>query len=109
MKPEIKKLWVDALRSGDYIQGRGGLRGECNDFCCLGVLCDLHAKATGRKWSHNGCHYEYLSQMAFLPNEVTEWAGLDTGRPKLPDGTLDTLNDAEMDFITIAGRVEAHL
>ena len=26
MKPEIKKLWVDALRSGEYKQGTGRLR-----------------------------------------------------------------------------------
>ena len=40
LKPEVKKLWVDALRSGDYTQGRHKL---CNNgnYCCLGVLCEL--------------------------------------------------------------------
>ena len=42
MKPEVKKEWVDALRSGDYIQAKGKL--ECRPtpstvaHCCLGVL-----------------------------------------------------------------------
>jgi hypothetical protein len=44
--------WIDALRSGDYLQGRGFLKydllGEVR-FCCLGVLWDVmkekHSKA----------------------------------------------------------------
>lgn len=59
--PEFKAKWVAALRSGDYIQGTGGLRfvprsivddmDAASDirgpsradgrFCCLGVACDL--------------------------------------------------------------------
>lgn len=43
MRPKVKKEWIAALRSGDYRQGRGQLRSEDNSFCCLGVLCNLHA------------------------------------------------------------------
>lgn len=43
MKKKIAKMWADALRSGDYKQGIGRLRNEHNHFCCLGVLCNLHA------------------------------------------------------------------
>ena len=40
MKPEIKKLWIDALRSGKYKQNFGELVGNgCH--CALGVLCEL--------------------------------------------------------------------
>lgn len=48
MKPEIKTMWIEALRSGKYEQGVGCL--ECNHYggkptyCCLGVL----AKEMGR-------------------------------------------------------------
>ena len=45
MKPEIQAEWVAALRSGEYKQGTGVLRSEANEFCCLGVLCDLAVKA----------------------------------------------------------------
>lgn len=31
--------WLDALRSGQYPQGRGQLKAP-NGFCCLGVLAD---------------------------------------------------------------------
>ena len=40
MKPELKKKWLEALKSGRYKQGQGMLRAE-DKYCCLGVLCDL--------------------------------------------------------------------
>lgn len=40
MKPEIKKLWIGALRSGQYKQGKGHLC-QNNRYCCLGVLYDV--------------------------------------------------------------------
>lgn len=40
LKPEIKKLWVDALRSGEWRQTVENL--ECEGaYCCLGVLTAL--------------------------------------------------------------------
>lgn len=44
MNPEIKALWIDALRSGDYEQCKGALR-RGDSFCCLGVLTELAVKA----------------------------------------------------------------
>lgn len=40
MNPELKAKWVEALRSGEYTQGRGWLCRE-GKYCCLGVLADL--------------------------------------------------------------------
>lgn len=43
MKPEYKKLWLENLRNGNYIQGFGYLRKktpECIQYCALGVLED---------------------------------------------------------------------
>jgi hypothetical protein len=36
----IVKQWVEALRSGQYEQGKGNLN-KNGKFCCLGVLCEL--------------------------------------------------------------------
>lgn len=36
---EIRAKWLEALRSGNYKQGKFGLR-TGDTFCCLGVLCD---------------------------------------------------------------------
>jgi hypothetical protein len=38
---DIKARWVAALRSGEYAQGRGALRNEEGENCCIGVLCDV--------------------------------------------------------------------
>ena len=34
------KIWLEALRSGDYQQGTGQLCKRGEKFCCLGVLAD---------------------------------------------------------------------
>lgn len=80
MKEEIAKRWADALDSGEYKQGHGALRTASGKFCCLGVLCDLYAKDTGRKWSdefglhdRSGIHIE--GESSYLPEKVCEWAG----------------------------------
>lgn len=44
LKPEIKTRWVEALRSGEYRQGRNVLRHQSSagvTHCCLGVLCEI--------------------------------------------------------------------
>lgn len=42
MNEDLKKRWIEALRSGDYQQYEGGLENEFKDgsmaYCCLGVL-----------------------------------------------------------------------
>lgn len=40
LKPEVKDLWITALRSGRYAQGRGKLSTPTG-YCCLGLLCEL--------------------------------------------------------------------
>jgi hypothetical protein len=73
LKPEIKQLWVDALRSGKYQQGEGVLKSLDHKFCCLGVLCDLK----GDEWEHEpnlDSEFNYESDTMFPPASVTEWA-----------------------------------
>jgi hypothetical protein len=83
---EIKNRWIDALRSGDYEQGKNYL---CNrngsggrEWCCLGVLTDLYQKETNNKLiatGDNPCTFGavmYGNSCQFLPSEVHEWAGL---------------------------------
>ena len=40
MNPELKAKWVKALRSGEYIQGKGYMNRN-GKFCCLGVLAEV--------------------------------------------------------------------
>ena len=61
LKPEVKKLWIEALSSGNYPQGIGALRYyrdkvEDAKYCCLGVLTDVTIKHCSDKklqWEEN--------------------------------------------------------
>ena len=71
MNKELKKKWVEALRSGDYKQTKGYLQvtdpGLCIypvGFCCLGVLCEV-------------ANYPYMRNSdQFLPSGLQEEQGL---------------------------------
>jgi hypothetical protein len=41
LSTEQFKGWLEALRSGNYKQGKVELRTLNNEFCCLGVLVDV--------------------------------------------------------------------
>lgn len=75
MNPKIKKLWVAALRSGKYKQGRAVLRESHDHFCCLGVLCDLHARAHPEIAASQDDPSRYLGCRTLLPVPVADWAG----------------------------------
>jgi hypothetical protein len=115
MNPEIKARWVAALRSGEYEQGKGKLN-QGGAMCCLGVLCDLHARETGGAWEHvtSGIAY-YSGSPNYLPEQVREWAGLP--EPRLgafvrigrASEALPVHNDAFRTFAEIADAIEAQL
>lgn len=46
MKDELRKRWTDALRSGQYKQGREWLCRNGN-YCCLGVACEVFKEDVG--------------------------------------------------------------
>lgn len=110
MKTEIKQLWIAALRSGEYQQGRGQLHTR-DRFCCLGVLCDIADKNAWTGSQHEWFNHE---EMTMLPDSVQEWAGLTTDDPKLGDATCIALNDGldgyyPHDFVSIADLIERYL
>jgi len=128
MNLEIKQMWVDALRFGNYEHGRGAL---CVDgqYCCLGVLCDLAEKA-GIVKVHNLSieqvehlsldsdssnvleYYEGTSFSALdLPSVVTGWAGLLKNDPHIfsQGVSLSRLNDQGKSFAEIADFIEREL
>lgn len=88
MDQDIKKRWVDALRSGDYSQTKN-LLADSDGYCCLGVLCEIAVqdgvvyRSDGTYFSTEDSH-DYSSEE--LPRAVQEWAGLD--RMKFPENPL---------------------
>lgn len=115
MKKRIAKLWVKALKSGKYKKGRGQLRDYMGQFCCLGVLCDLHAQAHPEIAATQTNPEVYLKEDAFLPQEVMDWAGMKTfnglflrGITKSLTDSLAGINDLTDTFEPAAKAIEKH-
>lgn len=121
---EARTMLVEALRSGDYEQGKGSLHpGEL--YCCLGVACDLFGKVEGvGKWgpANNARPRSFLlteredewSKFGGLPAEVQEWLGFSGDSGALVERvddfySLAHLNDGGYDFPEIADIIEAGL
>lgn len=77
MKRSIARKWAKALESGDYKQGRTQLR-QGNSFCCIGVLCNLHAGEHPEIAATQKRKSEYLGVGDYAPNEVLKWSGMAT-------------------------------
>lgn len=112
MNKRIKKMWIKALRSGEYKQGKGYLRQD-GEYCCLGVLCDLHRKLKKKKrWKadSSGTFFMYDGDCSLLPTSVINWAGLEDDDPKLSKNKhAAALNDEGRSFNYIADRIEKYL
>jgi hypothetical protein len=136
MDQQIKAEWVAALRSGEYEQGVQLLR-QGDQFCCLGVLCDLHRKAhqkegendTVNSWfptidpemDNAPCFSYRYGNTTSLPDVVIDWCGLYSCDPPVQrivcpqdydvteDGTLSSFNDKGLTFDQIADIIEEQL
>lgn len=78
MKAAVRQQWVAALRSGQYKQGRGRLRDKENNFCCLGVLCNLFDSQQWHEPVDNTDWFTYGGEefSCSPPSEVGYWSGL---------------------------------
>jgi hypothetical protein len=112
---ERRAVWVAALRSGLWKQGRNRLR-DGDKFCCLGVACDL----TGRRWRFAGggawfANRDTALRDTALPDYLRDQLGLktDMGVYNLTPPYADTSrslsrdNDDGADFAAIAATIEA--
>ncbi len=121
MNNKIKNKWLKALRSGKYKQGRNYLCRVDDDgddsFCCLGVLCELHAEETKGVW-REGNYLDvlyYKGNEVLLPEEVIKWAELEDDDPFLGVNNnrnrypASELNDGGKTFKQIANLIEKYL
>ena len=120
MNSIIKETWLKALRSGQYKQTISMLK-KGNNFCCLGVLCDLYAEEKGKKWQDWGDgsgKWEMCGATEILPKEVSRWAGLGqenddpivTPNEEWEDRqSLSELNDGGFSFREIADMIEEQM
>ena len=127
MLPEIKKLWIDALRSGEYKQQAGSLRQVYYNkpcFCALGVLCEVALKHGIKGFHHGPDRGYYIGPTAdgryenhALPAPVREWAGdnampyivlvVDSEGKPIKEVSIAKLNDrCELTFSEIADMLD---
>lgn len=112
-KPENFRKWLDALRSGEYKQGRGTLRSD-NNFCCLGVACDIAKEDLGIDWGivQHSSEMTFDKEVNLLPVSVKDWLGIDYPGGNILIGEnnypVTAINDrwAEGDFGYIADALE---
>ena len=111
MRADVKAGWVAALRSGEYLQGKGALRATCPEqdkFCCLGVLCDV----VGGTWIGGSPYYKRFQQTGggepaklLLPLELQT----DLGISSADQDKLAKMNDSGVLFSEIADWIERTL
>lgn len=128
MNPEIKALWLKALRSGEYQQTACSLKGLNADnkigYCCLGVLTDLAVKAGIGEWNEDGKAvptHRFIApdsefHAALLADEVRDWSGMPSADGTFPRHSaewtehinLAGMNDGGRTFEEIADAIETH-
>lgn len=120
MNKEKKQKWTNALINGEYKKAAGSLK-TIHGFCCLGVLCDLYYKETGKGgWNAANAFIETNTGQVWkglLPMEVIEWGEItepEIYQLSVNDNasyaleilkftyTLAGMNDTGSDFIEIA-------
>lgn len=123
LAPEVKDLWLEALRSGEYKQSVARMRvtpesgsGLCEKhgegYCCLGVLTDIALK----EGAIDQFRYNISAQAPTMA--VMGWAGLDAnaqsrlmrmndGSPTQNGRPIDNIN--RKNFSEIAEWIEENL
>lgn len=99
-REQVYRRWIAALRSGEYCQGNGSLRPGSNEFCCLGVLCDLASKDGGPGWDERG---HFMGRKAVLPEAVARFMNI------TEQMDLISLNDRGQTFHQIADYIESRV
>lgn len=98
---QLKQQWIDALKSGKYIQTKAYLRNEKNEFCCLDVFCEIaKIKHDGKVAFSNGQPDQYGPISSILGQENTSdlWC--------LNDDTFDEKNPNYENVISFIEKLE---
>ena len=91
MTPELKALWLGALRSGEYQQTTDTLKTANGGYCCLGVLCHVASKAG--MLPPNITVVEDPDRLTFVTKDEGDWQKYRTHLPVGAFGlTEDVLN-----------------
>jgi len=107
MKQELtdaQESWIQALESGKYNQGNSVLNRD-NNFCCLGVACDLHKENLTVTQPSEAKAVWYDGDNCYAPEYIVGKLGLidNVGESNDVDlKSLTVLNDEGKSFAEIA-------
>ena len=106
MDPEAKRIWVEALRSGEYNQVEGALfSANANGYCCLGLKCKLDGNLIHRKAS--GWYVDKTVKLNSA-NYNSGYINRDT-IPQIVQDVLAQYNDEGKSFNWIAAYIDRYL
>lgn len=110
MDQEVKARWVEALRSGKYKQGQGSLHNDEDEFCCLGVLCEIQ-NVPSKRFDEYSEAYEYT--FSELETKYVSETQIPDGYCEISPETMKALiqlnDDDEETFYEIADYIEETL
>ena len=111
MKPELKKIWIEAMKSGEYKQASGGLccvrpQGDVG-FCCLGVAYDVLSDGDWSSRNVDGKAWGIQDESGYISYGMPEAKVLNEWGLSITDAkTLAKLNDEGWTFEQIADEIE---
>lgn len=106
MKKQLRDDWCAALRSGKYKQGEGLLRSANDEYCCLGVLCDVD----GAEWDLSGLGFYRADPTHGATALLTQHFRSRAHLSRDTEAALTNLNDEEgKTFSEIADWIEANI
>jgi hypothetical protein len=101
LNKELKLKWIEALENGKYKQGRGCLKDNKGNFCCIGVFCDL---LDSSKWT------ETIDENMYFYNDKSTYGAMRDILNINIIMKLISLNDLEQwSFEKIAGWIEENV
>lgn len=106
--------WIEALESGDYTKGKMYLRDTDDNYCCLGVACQLFLDSpVVIKSKYNCIAYSYCcdteANICMAPVMVVEALGLHTDLGSSLDGSqeLSSINDNSDSFAPVITAIKS--
>ena len=117
---EFARTWIQALRSGDYEQGKGHLASKVEDklcYCCLGVACELSPLYEMQEGFQPYFRLKAGRYSTYPSDSETFGLANQFGNPNIQAGntsrvwwaSLPAMNDRRVPFTKIADILEADL
>ena len=105
-REELRTAWIAALRSGKYTQGRGELKSANNEYCCLGVLCEIAKAPCVYRYGSNWYDNSRIALSKAMCEDVGLFSRYGGRKDRKENVCLSDLNDSGYTFEQIADELE---